>query len=200
MTAPDNLAHEVATVEFAPVEVREPSDIPDLLAEIAERRRSQAASYGAYMIHGVEKGQFGRLGQQVANSYPGGYKLIASRFPASGGDRGLHVDTGMLNEVTAHHTQVGGAEFAMLIGSSLHNVRSLTTGEQVRLRDDLLTRNQRRVKEVSEPDLALRTTLVCGDLLLFDHSQPHVFLTTGKARVSFGYYCELPPLSHSLLG
>jgi ribosomal protein L16 Arg81 hydroxylase len=54
--------------------------------------------------------------------------------------------------------------------------------------DRLLDHAQIDTAIVSEPTTAYRTTLEAGDVLYFDHSQPHAFVSLTEDRASRAHY------------
>ncbi len=176
---------KLITVNFEPVEDFDHDQIPELLDAIGKARRGKRQSYGAYAVRGVSIQEL----ESCMNCMFSTKRTQERESDEWGGVKGtqIHTDTGSRNSVTLHHTVAGSVEAAILVGSKYSGF----IGDVIPYHDVaeyLFERGQIDSDQLSPPTQALRTTLNEGDLLIFDHSQPHIFRDQTDARRSVSYY------------
>jgi hypothetical protein len=185
-------------LEFNPVTEFDAASLPALLANIGDRRRSRADSYGAYLIHGASQADVDICIDEMRGMHPVGYELKEARLPyAPGLDKEIHDDdiNGRANGVTTHITRQGEAEAIILSGSRLRLAllpRHWRAREQAS--QELFDEHTLDTRVATAPKKALRVSLGPDDLLLFDHTQPHLFRSITADRQSIGYYFKIPNL------
>jgi len=192
-TSPDQLhfAFEHQFV-FEPIPDATFDGLDDVIADIALRRQERLPTYGAMVFRACSLEELEEIDIKVRGLHPHSLYFLGKAVVSDTYDAplnlGFHWDPGSPNSITRHSTTVGRAEVAILCEAE----------QQDHLKNNVfidLAISQRTAEHVfdrtyadSTFDRALHTVLNTGDVLLFDHSQPHAFRSLTTPRVSDARY------------
>jgi hypothetical protein len=176
-------------LQFRDVPEEQPADLERLVKRVYARRRQRQPSYGAFILRGVGEQGINDWTALVSRQEVERSELRRSPFnKRSGEDTEVHIDNGIRNDMTAHLTHIGSIEAIVLPGAKL----IMGGADRKVATNHLFEDGQLDTKALTVPTTAYKTTLHDNDLLIFDHTQPHAFLTNSDERFADAYYFMNP--------
>lgn len=176
--------HRTSTLEHVKLEqVPEivPDDLPRIFGFIALNFTVHGPSFGAFVLRDTPDGILG-----TCNTYMRAFGKTKSTKKFRD-DLVLHTDTAGTMPVTAHRTTLGKCRALFLPGSVLiHDPKPISYKEGHRI----MTDGEIDTANISLPRVALITLLGPGDLVVFDHSQPHLFEKASETREACGVFVD----------
>ena len=144
--------------------------------------------FGAYVVRDADP----KIISSVVDELIGNFGTAVADF---GKGRALHTHWGGSSfgtRMTIHETTKGVGEAIILNWSGYPAVHDATYGniepDEQAERRILFTEGLLRTFPNQLPELALKTTLEAGDMLVFDHTQPHAFMATTDNRSAQATY------------
>jgi hypothetical protein len=178
---------EPVTLSFTDVPNVGVEDMEDVLKDIQRRKELGGKSFGAFVVRGAGVEAVSE-GVRVIRDVLQWRKYIKDDTFDDESSHKLHTDDGAINDMTFHWTKRGQVMSAVLTGVQI----PYEHGFIHRPRPNL-PRHGREVIHYGvfhgpEPDQAFRTMLKRDDVLVFDHTQPHAFISESSVRESAAFW------------
>lgn len=192
---PESNPKTVKYIEVPEIEDHDEESVTRLINSCFLRR---GRSFGAFVLRSVSFEDMGKIEESFRDN-----PILCSDRSYRNRDfsrdiSNLHSDAGperdpSNNDVTLHFTFNGSADFILLAGSTLFKPE-----QALMPRSPTLLRHNNEMFDAEEftpvlasvPEIAYKTEINAGDLLIFDHTQPHAFRSSYgvSQRTSIAHY------------